>query len=134
MSAASPSSLPPPAPPSLAPASADDALARAFAGSDVLVPPPPEEGAIPEWHLATGVKPLRPLPRDLADTVRHRRPRESPPRRATPRPRAHEATERLPRARKPWLPRFAVMMASAVAVGAAVGVLAEHVVRHLGGH
>ena len=75
------SSLPPRAPRTSL-RDADAALAEAFGTSDVLVPPPPEEGAIPEWHLATGVKPLRPLPHDLAETVRHRR---SAPKIGTPR-------------------------------------------------
>lgn len=136
------SSLPPRAPrPSLR--DADAALAEAFGSSDVLVPPPPEEGAIPEWHLATGVKPLRPLPRDLADTVRHHRsapvseaaPSKTGPRARRLRPRT--APPKLParRAAKPrgWVGRALVMLFGAVVLGTIAGALIEFFTRSMRG-
>jgi hypothetical protein len=124
--------------------SADAALAEAFGTSDVLVPPPPEEGAIPEWHLATGVKPLRPLPQDLTDTVRHRTPppaTAAPPPSATgprvkrPRRRARTAKLSTRRASKPdgWMLRAGAMLLGAVVVGTVAGALFEHLTRVLRG-
>jgi hypothetical protein len=136
------SSLPPRAPRTSL-RDADAALAEAFGTSDVLVPPPPEEGAIPEWHLATGVKPLRPLPHDLAETVRHRRsapvtappPSKTGPRARRLRPRT--APPKLPtrRAVKPrgWVGRALAMLVSAVVLGTVAGALIEFVTRTMRG-
>lgn len=142
MTAPSPSSLPP-AYRSIPSGRHSDALAEAFAGSDVLVPPPPEEGAIPEWHLATGVKPLRPIPQDLADTVRHRAPAlASVPPASKTGPRVKLAMRRTRNTRRTmrqtlrvrgWVLRALAMLLSAVAVGIVAGALIEHftrVVRH----
>lgn len=138
MSAPYPSSLPP-GYRSIPSGRHSDALAEAFAGSDVLVPPPPEEGAIPEWHLATGVKPLRPIPQDLADTVRHRGPAlaSAPPTSKTG-PRVKLARRRTRNTRRTmrqtlrvrgWVLRALGMLLGAVAVGTVVGALIEHVTR-----
>ena len=115
-----------------------DSLADAFAGSNVLMPPPPEDGAIPDWHMATDMKPLRPLPRDLADTVRHRSARPAEGRASHTREkqarRAIAATTRLAEVpmstSRRWILRAVGLLLAAVVAGAIVGSLLERVVRH----
>ncbi len=105
------------------------------------MPPPPEEGAIPDWHLATGVKPLRPLPQDLTDTMRLRlsgnsAETESAPGRAGPRVKRMRTKTRpsrisgrhLKRPRR-WGAQAAVMLLTAVIVGTVVGALVEQLTR-----
>ncbi len=138
MSAPFPSSLPP-AFRSIPSGRRADALAEAFEGSDVLVPPPPEEGAIPEWHLATGVKPLRPIPQDLADTVRHRAPaltsvppqNKTGPRVKLPKRRTRNTRRAMRRTLRVrgWVLRALGMLLSAVMLGTAAGALIEHFTR-----
>lgn len=136
MSALLNSSLPPPVYMNNARAQADS-LTEAFAGSDVLMPPPPDDGAIPDWHLATDMKPLRPLPRDLADTVRHRSARPVAGRASGTREkqvrRAEVITAKLREPAKStshrWILRVVGLLLAAVLAGAVVGSLFEHLVR-----
>jgi hypothetical protein len=135
MSALLNSSLPPSAYLNKARARASSA-ADAFAGSDVLMPPRPDDGVIPDWHLATAMKPLRPLPRDLADTVRHRSARPAVARssaaRAQQAQRPAAATARLPamptRASRRWVLRVVGLLLATLLAGAVIGSLFEHVV------
>jgi hypothetical protein len=140
MSALQNSSLPPPVYLNNARAQADS-VADAFAGSDVLMPPRPDDGAIPDWHLATDMKPLRPLPRDLADTVRHRSVRPALGRAS----RTREKQARRPLAdtakladvprstSQRWALRVVGLLLAAVLVGAAVGSLFERIMRQASG-
>ena len=140
MSALLNSSLPPPVYLNHARAQADS-VADAFSGSDVLMPPPPDDGAIPDWHLATDMKPLRPLPRDLADTVRHRSARPALGRASRTREkqarRPMAATAKLPEApsstSRRWVLRVVGLLLAAVLAGAVVGSLFERVVRQAAG-
>ena len=106
-------------------------LAEAFTGREFLLPPPPADGEIPDWHLATGVKPLRPLPRDLAETVRHqsRRPANN-----NAHARTWGRTERLSgrtrrRSTGHWGRRVTLALLGAIVVGALVGAVVEHLIR-----
>jgi hypothetical protein len=107
-----------------------ETLDDVFTGGAVL-PPPPADGVIPEWHI-TGVKPLRPPPGDLAETVQHRpshtRARVKDPRPANPPVSRHKTRPATTIAMQSHGPMF-LTLAMAVAFGAAMGVIGERLVR-----
>lgn len=109
------------------------------------MPPPPEEGEIPDWHLATGVKPLRPLPQDLTDTMQMRTSgatadTEPPPGKTGPRvkrlrakTRPSRVSGRHPKRARRWGAQAASLLLGAVLAGVVLGALFEHLTRMLRG-
>jgi ABC-type nitrate/sulfonate/bicarbonate transport system permease component len=51
----------------------DSVRSESFFCIILLIPPAPERGSIPSWHLASSLRPLAPLPSDLAASLRPRR-------------------------------------------------------------
>jgi len=98
----------------------------------VLMPPPPEEGSARDWHFATEVRRLRPLPLDLAGSVPAVRALSVAPvaRARTAPPRALNTAMRGGARRREQL-RTARVLVVAVVCGGLLGVLVERVVSAL---
>jgi len=86
----------------------------------LLVPPAPERGSVPSWHLALALRPLRPPPSDLVDSL-------SPPR-ARRAVGARADTSRRP-ARAEAL-STAVTIVCALLLGGLFGVSVGQALRH----
>lgn len=88
----------------------------------LLVPPAPERGSVPSWHLALALRPLAPPPSDLADSL-------DPPRAA----RASGARARADTPRRPARGEAlstAATIACALLLGGLFGLSVGQALRH----
>ncbi len=101
-----------------APPAASDSFRPATPSRPTLMPPPPERGSVPAWHLAADLRPLRPPPADLADSLapRLRRP--------------GAVTRPLPPTRRRDAVAAAATFACALALGGLFGVAVGQALRH----
>ncbi|MFO0605833.1 MAG: hypothetical protein U0324_21800 [Polyangiales bacterium] len=103
-----------------APPAASDSFRPATPSRPTLMPPPPERGSVPAWHLAADLRPLRPPPADLADSLAPRRRR----------PGANAVTRPLPAARRRDALAAAATVACALTLGGLFGVAVGQALRH----